>query len=294
MSGISLSRLMLPALLLGLVGAAITYALDDFVVPYAKTQIELLKQQAIQQASLPYGRKSFSFQTFDDNHRLEQMIYVSRYNGSLLKDTTVVDLTRPGVLQIIQAKTGTWSPANWEFHNANAYTIGKNNSTLVFNHLNTMQVMNMLNTAPKAKQESVTEQMKNPLYVDSANQNFAQMYQGIQNRAAAGVKVGTATVIRLWEKLTLPLSCFFMILTAVPLAIVPPRKGSQRGFLFALAVLFLYYMLRSVFVALGKSSIMSLGGLLPTPTALMLAAWMPLICIAALGVGLMYRKSRVL
>jgi lipopolysaccharide export system permease protein len=293
MNGISLGRLIMPALLLGVFSTILAYVLGDFVVPYCNRQTELLKLEAMQKGTLPVGQESFTFPDYDENHNLRQLIYVGKYKGRELQDSTVVDLTRKNVLQIIQSKSGYWHPDRWEFRSANAYTVSKTSDLLVFNHLQNFTVRNLIK---KSDEEEKQEKLLagDPLSISSETQNFWQLWQAIQRREEAGRKVVKKTYVNLWEKLTLPLTCMALILSAVPLALTPPRRGTNRGFVFAIGILFIYYLLRSVSVSMGLSGKLTLGGLIPLQTSLMLSAWFPILLMAGIGIVLLQRKSKVL
>ena len=85
-----------------------------------------------------------------------------------------------------------------------------------------------------------------------------------------------------------------IILSAVPLSIVPPRQGSNRGFLYAVIILFLFYMLYNSFQNFARYNYLDLGGALPLPVYLAVISWLPLLIMAILGVVLIHRKSHVL
>lgn len=295
MNGVSLTRLVMPALILGCMASGLAYGLSDYVVPYCNQQTDRLKNQALQKGSLPMGRDSFMFKDYDENHRLQKMIYIGKYDGANLKDSTIIDLTQPAVMQVIQSKSGHWTPEHWEFINANAYTVSKNSDKLFFNHLGAFKVKNLLERdEDKESEREARDRIAQGIDVDSDTQPFGELFAVIQKREGLGKKVKNTTYIRLWEKLTLPLSCLMIILTAVPLALAPPRQGGNRGFVFALGVLFLYYVLRSICVNIGQSGQLTLGGLIPMPYALLIATWMPIALIGILGMVLLARKSKVL
>jgi lipopolysaccharide export system permease protein len=295
MNGISLRRLLMPALVLGFIATSMAYWLSDYVVPYCNQQTDRLKNIAIQKGTLPLGRESFMFKDYDDNHNLQKMIYIGKYDGTELKDSTIIDLKQDGVMQVIQSKSGQWTPTHWEFRNANAYTVSKNTDKLFFNHLGSFQIKNLLEREEdKESEKEALDRATQGIAVDSDTQPFGELFGVIQKREALGKKVKNTSYIRLWEKLTLPLSCLAIILTAVPLALTPPRQGSNRGFIFALGVLFLYYVIRSVCVNLGQSGQLSFHGAIAMPYSLLIAAWLPIAILTLLGVGLLIRKSKVL
>ncbi|MBY0405221.1 MAG: LptF/LptG family permease, partial [Cyanobacteria bacterium] len=144
MNGISLGRLVLPALTLGLMASVFAYLLGDYAVPYCNQQTEALKNQAIEKGTLPVGRESFTFKDYDDSHQLRKMIYIGKYSGRKLQDTTIIDLSKPSMMQVIQSKSGEWYPDHWVFENANAYTVSKTSETLFFNHLGEFSIKNLI------------------------------------------------------------------------------------------------------------------------------------------------------
>lgn len=287
LSGISLRRLIVPALILGVTGTVITYVLNDYVVPYCNTLTEHLKQDALRQGNLPTTHGSFMLKEFDDNHRLKTMVYVAGVNGRRLKGSTIIKVSGPETLQVIQAQGGRWQPGQWTFLNANAYTIQRHSETLAFNHLGSL-AMSHLFEAP----DQDTGLGEAGLRVDSDTMDFATLARQIKKAKQAGKDVLRITQIKMWEKLTLPLSCLVIVLTAVPLALTPPRTQSNRGFVFGVVVLFGYYLLRSISVALGRMDILMLGGLLSIEGAIAVAAWMPILVMLAIGLMMLQRKSQ--
>ena len=300
-NGISLYRLVAPALILGVFSTICTYTLYDFVVPYCNKQTEVLKKEALSKGSLPFGRKSFMYPIYDGEHNLKQLIYIGSYSGHTLGDSTVIDLSKPGVMQVMQAKGGTWyEDKGWTFKNANAYVVSRNTDQSASSHLGEIDFNQLIQATDVEKQLELVRKKRQGIDIDSGTQSFWQMLKRIQtveehNRTAKNKwRVSKKTYINLWERWTLPLSCFVMLLSAVPLAITQPRSDNTRGFIFALMVLFLYYILRSASVALGQSKAFTLGGLIPLIPSLALAAWLPIIVLTAIGVGLLVRKTRVL
>jgi lipopolysaccharide export system permease protein len=294
MNGISLGRLMMPAIALGIMASGLAYGINDYVVPYCNQQTEALKLEALSQGKLPLGRDSFLFEDTDAQNNLRQLIYVAGYRGNQLQNNTIIDLTRPNVMQVIQSSAGQWFADRWEFTNGNAYTVSNNSDLLVSNHLDHFTVRNLLNVG-KATDEQVAQadEERQGLSARASQQPFAQLFNTIKKREALGLPVVKKTYLNLWEKLTLPLSCLVIILTAVPLALTHPRSASSRGFVFALGVLFLYYLLRSLCFALGQSGAFAVGGL-ALNYSYIVAAWLPLGLTAVLGVALIRRKSSVL
>ncbi|MEB3206368.1 MAG: LptF/LptG family permease [Vampirovibrionales bacterium] len=302
-SGVSLMRLLRAPLVLGLLVAALTYILGDWIVPYCNQQADALKLAMISEGGLPLNADSFVFKDYDNEHRLQRLVFVGHIERGQLHDATIMDLSRLGMLQVVQAKAGRWFPNRWVFEQANAYTVSMQKKLLVSNHLESMTMTRLLDVAAEKQDDLAAE---NPslkegglatggtIIVDSDTQPFYQLWQSIAQRAAAGQRVAKKSYIKLWERLTMPLATLVMLAMAVPLAMHAPRRGAERGFIFAMAVLFLFYMTRAVAVAIGQSKVLTLGGVLDLPTSLAIAAWLPIGLMTIAAISLIRWKNRVL
>lgn len=295
MSGIRLERIVAPAITLGLIITGVTYILGDWIVPLCNQQAERVKQTMLEKGALPVGRSQVTFRQLDNKQNLKKMVYISGYEDNKLAASTIIDLSDPGVMQIIQSKAGEWHPTHWEFHHANIYSIFKQSNLFTFNHSDRFKVRNLLKANGLKGSDAAPKSVKSdPYSVDSDKLNFLSLFQRIQLRESKDMHVNNGTYANMWEKLTTPISCLVLILVAFPLSITPPRKRTDRGFVFALMALFLFYILRAVFVALGRSGSLSLFGLIAQPWAMLLASWLPVVMIGLFGYILIQRKQRVL
>jgi lipopolysaccharide export system permease protein len=296
MNGISLWRLMVPPILLGLLCSVFGYWINDYVVPWCNVKTVQMRDQALRSGSLPANGNSFMFKTFDENHNLVQMIYVSHYQGRELGDSTIIDLSKPDVMQIFQSRSGTWdSDMGWNLRNVNAYIVAKDKNQSSAGHLESFRMQGLMSDQDKQEKQAEIERRKaQGIDTNSDEQSFSQLMSSIQNREHLGKRVANNTYLRLWAKLTWPLSCLVIILSAVPLSITPPRQGSNRGFIYAIVILFLFYMLYNSFQNFGRFNYVSFGGTLSLPAYLALVSWKPLIVMAVIGIILIQRKSKIL
>jgi len=296
MNGISLWRLAVPALTLGLFCSGLGYWLNDFVVPWCTQKTAQLKEQAIHSGSLPANGSSFMFKTYDAQHNLTQLIYINQYHGRELGDSTILDLSKQDAMQVFQSREGTWDPVQgWSLRNVNAYIVSKNKSQSSAGHLESFVWQGL--TTDKEANEVQAEKIRNKLQgtdTSTDEQNFGQLLGSIHRREALGLKVQRTTYLRLWAKLTWPISCLVIILSAVPLSIVPPRQGSNRGFVYAILILFLFYMLYNSFQNFARYNYLDFGGTLSMPAYLAIISWLPLVIMGLLGIVLIQRKSQTL
>lgn len=296
MNGISLWRLMVPVITLGLMASGLAYWLNDYVVPWCNVKTVQMKDDAIRNGTLPANGNSFIYKTYDEQHNLVQLIYISRYAGRELGDSTILDLSKPGLMQVFQSRAGTWDAnAGWNLKNVNAYIVAKDKNQSSAGHLESFRLKGLADDPEETeRREELLRRKAQGIEINSEQQSFAELQASIQKREALGKKVPNNTYLRLWSKLTWPLSALVIILSAVPLSLTPPRQGSNRGFVYAIVILFLFYMLYNSFQNFGRFHAFDFGGTLPIPAYLAIISWMPLLVMGAIGIILIQRKSHYL
>jgi lipopolysaccharide export system permease protein len=300
-NGISLWRLAMPVLLLGLLVSSASYLLGDYLVPWCNIRTERLKESLMRSGTLPPNGNSFMYRSFDDNHNLVRLIYINHYHRRTLGDSTILDLASskdgsgPGTMQVLQSRAGYWDPvAGWDLRNVNMYRVSNDLAHSSAGHFAQLRLSGLLNDSKAIEREEERRDLQaKGLETRSDQQSFAQLFSIIQRREVLGLRVATSTYLRLWDKLTYPLSCLVILLSAIPLAITPPRKNDRSSFVFSIGVLFLFYQLDSICNALGRFPL-PVGIFLSRPLWLLILSWLPLLILVAFGTYLLQRKSRVL
>jgi LPS export ABC transporter permease LptG len=272
MSGLSLARLMQPALILGVFACVVTYGLNDYVVPLCNTLTRGLKTYAVSEQNLPAVQDNFTFKQFDQNQALQRLLYISHFKENTLGQSTLLDLTNPGALQVVQARSGQWQHHGITLTDANVYTVSANEKLTNTTYASSLQLQNFLTPAPPKNEVGLNEN------------SFFKLAQIIQEKVLKGQEVSIPLWIRLWEKITIPLTALPLVLIAVPLAMTPPRKLTNRGVLFSILILFSYYLLKHIGVQLAEH------GWIPP----LLGALLPLLVLSALAGRLFIRKNKVL
>ena len=118
---------------------------------------------------------------------------------------------------------------------------------------------------------------------ESTNEfNFFKLAQHIKSQKnVLSHKEKLEYKINLFDKLALPVTTFALAIIGVPLAITPPRVRYNRGFLFSILIIFIYYVIRAFSLNLGET-----GTIHP-----LFAAWLPVIIITIIGGILFYKKA---
>lgn len=263
--GIGINRIAKPIFIFAIIMACISFIVNETVVPVMTKQSTDLALYAFSKKNIPEGKENFIFKEVKDNGMLKRLFYVGNCKDGLLHNITVLDASKDGSIQILQAREGRTAEVGWQFQKGAIYTVterGKSLDTTLFDDTNIKFGMDL------------SDEMNRNL----ANEhNFIQLCKLIPKTAQEDRAWLT---ISLFDKIALPLTTIVFVLIGVPLAITPPRVRYNRGFLFSILIIFGYYLVRALSISFGEA-----GSLTPA-----LAAFMPDIVLTIVGVGLYYRK----
>ena len=268
--GISISRISRPIFCFALVMTFVSFFINEFIVPVASVQSKSLAIYSLEQKHIPENKMNFTIKEIDKEGNLKRLFYAQWCKDKTLNNVTVVDISNPKNIQIVQAKKGTTSDYGWKFDNGVIYTISKNGkifNTSLFEESNVSFGIGDVN-------EMVKE--------STAEYNFFKLMRHIQKQKKnLEEKLKLEYEINLFDKLALPVTTFALAIIGIPLAITPPRVRFNRGFLFSIFIIFVYYVIRAFSLNLGE------GGKIPP----FLAAWLPVIIISVVGGYLFYKKA---
>lgn len=280
--GIGISRVAKPIFCFAAVMTLVSFLISELIVPATSIQSKSLAVYSLEKKHIPENKKNFTIKDIDKDGKLKRLFYAQWCKDKTLNNVTIIDISQDKTIKIVQAKKGaTSSDFGWLFEDGVAYTISRSEA--------------------KEGQKSGTEKFNtsffeeskikfglgdmNELVKESTSEfNFWKLRKHIKNQS----KIGELTEKEhreyqnsLWDKLALPATTFALALIGVPLAITPPRVRYNRGFLFSILIIFVYYVIRAFSLNLGET------GTLPS----FLAAWLPVIVISLVGGYLFYKKA---
>lgn len=263
--GIGINRIAKPIFIFAIVMACVSFMVNETIVPVMTKQSTDLALYAFSKKNIPEGKENFIFKEIKENGLLKRLFYVGNCTDGLLHNITVLDASKEGTIQILQAREGETAEEGWRFKKGAIYTVtnrGKALDTTLFDDTTIKFGMDL------------SEEM---------NRNMASEHNFIQLCSLLTKKDTPDRVwltINLFDKIALPLTTIVLVLIGVPLAITPPRVRYNRGFLFSILIIFAYYLIRALSISFGEA-----GSLTP-----FFAAFMPNIILSIAGVGLYYRK----
>ncbi len=265
--GIGLNRIAKPIFIFAVIMSICSFVINESVVPVMTRQSKDLALWALGQKNIPEGKENFVFKETSGDGHLKRLFYVGLSENKTLYNITVLDTSKEGSIQVLQAQEGRTSPEGWGFEKGVIYTIGSDGkvlNTTLFDE----SVVKFGVDLSRELEKNVAKEM-----------NFAKLMKFIHS-AQLDEKKQREISIALYDKIALPLMTIAFVLVGVPLAITPPRVRYNRGFLFSILIIFAYYLIRALSISIGEA-----GSLAP-----ILAAWMPNIILTTAGVFLYYRK----
>lgn len=265
--GIGLNRIAKPIFIFAVIMSLSSFFINESVVPVMMSQSKTLALWALGQKNIPDGKENFVFKELTDDGILKRLFYVGFCQKKTLYNVTVLDNSKEGTIQVLQAREGKTSPDGWKFEKGAAYTITDNGQVLNTTLFDKSTVKFGLDLS------------------DEMNKNVAKEYNftgllKFLSKSDITPEDRQVYTIELFDKIALPLTTIVFVLVGVPLAITPPRVRYNRGFLFSILIIFAYYFIRALSISFGEA-----GSIAP-----FLAACLPNIILTVMGTWLYYKK----
>lgn len=273
--GITFLRITAPLLIAGFVMSFVTLFLQERVVPFAREEANIIQNTIINRTSafasslnvsapLPGGGSQMTFAR------------ACAQNCEALLGVTLVQYDRAGnPTRIVFADRAVFAEQAWTLDNARIYQFAANGDGVTTSTTPAMQVV---------LGENPTEIVKRAVNNNPDDMNRAQIAEIIRTGQLSASELKKYTMVY-QQKLAMPFACFVFTLLAVPYGVRSVRGGGSTSLGFGLAVLivFIYYIVQTVFSYVGEAFL---------PLAF-LAAWMPNIIFTAIGGARLYRAAMV-
>lgn len=280
--GVSIYRLVVPAIVISLMVTGITFAFQESVVPSANYQASQILDRALKRQEPSFKEKNIIYQEFRDqplpngrrNKVLSRIFYSREFDGRQMKGLTILDFSQSGLNQIVAAETATWNSKEkiWDFFNGTIYIVAPNGSYR--NILRFDQQQLQLPRTPLNIAETTT---------DPGEMNIAQIRSYLNLVGNTGDQREIRKLrLRIDQKMAFPFACLVFGLAGATLGTHPNRKGRATGFGISLVIIVSYYLFISVCEALYQFDVLSS----------FMAGWLPTLTGLAAGIFLLVRLSR--
>ena len=280
--GVSLYRIVTPAVVLSLVVTGMTFLFNEMVVPAANHQASATMEKALKSEKPNFQENNIFYPEYGEVTQpngqkiraLKRLFYANQFDGERMRGLTILDWSQQSLNQIVTAESAIWNPAQntWDFFNGTIYIISPDAS-----YRNIVRFENQQLRLPKAPLELAGKDR------DSAEMNIAQIkeYKEIV-RVSGDAKKLRKLDLRIQQKLAFPFICLVFGLIGAVLGTRPQRTGRATSFGISVIIIFSYYLLGFITEALGLSNVLS-------P---FMAAWLPNLFGLGAGGFLLFKAAQ--
>ncbi len=281
--GISTKRIIISALLLGVLMTGVTFIFNDLIVPSANkyAKATLRKGLGVSMTSnyvknIMYSRKGKIIDPLNSKRSLRgitHLFYAKELQNKEMIEITVLDFSRNGYKQMLTAKKAYWNDldADWEFEDGQLLTISpKGGSTFI-------RFDNYIYPLDSGPQE-IAQMPDDAKYMSLSDAYKAEEFY----KLSGNIKDARRMKLRIQEKYTLPMSCIVFSLIGSTIACKGTTRVSQgSGFALSMILILFYYILSFIFSSLGIS-----GAISP-----FFGAWSPVFLSLSGGVYLLNKAD---
>jgi lipopolysaccharide export system permease protein len=280
--GVSVYRMIMPALALCILVTGLTFAFNELVVPAANYKATTTLAEALNREEPSFRERNILYQEFreardengDSEDVLSRLFYAKRFDGRQMLGLTILDFSQEGLDQIVSAKSAVWNSdqSTWDFSDGTIYVVSADGSFRNIVKFEEQQLQ-----LPRAPLDLASRRR------DYDEMNIAQSleYLDVLKQSGGNSRIQKLKV-RIHQKVALPFVCISFGLVGAALGARLERTGRATGFAVTLIIIFGYYLLVIV-----TGSIAQLGYIPP-----MLGAWIPNIFGLAAAGWLLVRSSK--
>ena len=266
-AGMSLYRLSIPLLLVGMLASGAIYLMQDFMLPYTNQRQDQYRDIIKGRAPQSYRNPNRKWMAGSDDR-----IYHYSYFNYQKNEFSNLSIFRfePGTFNLRDwtfAGNGTWNGSEWMLKNVTLHRMSDDG----------------VNSEVKLLPAIVTSEMDRPEYFKDEVRTASQMSYGelkayIDELQKKHFDV-TSLTLDLYRKLSYPLVSFIMVLLGIPFSFKTGRKGAFYGIGICIGLGILYWSTFELFGKLGDINRLS-------P---MVAAWFPNLIFGLGGTWMMLR-----
>ncbi|MDX2230710.1 MAG: LptF/LptG family permease [Leptolyngbyaceae cyanobacterium bins.349] len=281
--GVSVYRLVAPAIAVGLLVTAINFALNESFVPAANRQAEEILQQAITKSKPTFSERNIFYQEFrsvrQPNGRREDVLsrtfYAREYDGQQMKGLTIMDFSQDGLNQIVISESAVWNGEQkaWMFYNGTIYLVAPDGS-----YRNIVRFEQQELKLPRTPLD-IAQTSRDPSEMNIAEIND---YLRLIERSGNQREIRKMR-LQVQQKMALPFACVAFGMVGATMGVRPQRTSRAAGFGLSLIIIVSYYFL---YVSLERLYIARILD------SAFLAGWLATLVALGAGLLLLFRLNR--
>jgi lipopolysaccharide export system permease protein len=274
--GVSVYRMVLPALVLCTLVTGLTFLFNESIVPASNFRATTTLSEALKSDEPLFQERNILYQEFrnvedEDGDReevLSRLFYAKEFNGQEMLGLTILDFSQTGLDQIVSARSAKWNSdqKTWDFADGTIYVVSADGS---FRNIVTFEQQQL--QLPRAPLDLASRKR------DYDEMNIAESLDYLETLRQSGSESKTQKLrVRIQQKLALPFVCISFGLVGAALGTRLNRTGRATGFAISLLMVFGYYLLTILSGAFAQVGYIPpvLGGWLPNIFGLIIAVWL--------------------
>jgi len=270
-SGISLSRILSPLLILCLLLVMGSLLLSEVVVPYANQKVDYVYNVKVKHRKIRSYQQQDNLVIAGEEGRMYTIKFLDG-EKKLMQGVSVDQFNKKSILiNQIYAREALWKNTYWIFYDG------------VFRQFDPDQGRTIREEKFKERIFRLPERLDHFLHKQKRPGEMG--YFELRDYIAKLRKNGIPAIqqkVALHSKLSFPFSCFIIMLVGIPFALQTSRSGKVWGFALSLFICFFYWQMFSVGKAIGENRILS-------PV---LSAWFANIIFGILGLALISKVHK--
>jgi lipopolysaccharide export system permease protein len=268
--GISLYRIAAPMVAVGIAASLVGLMFQELVVPTASIKAEDILQHEIQSGGTNILSNQVVNTVLQNGDRQLTLAQGFDPKKDELEDTTIEVFRGATPVSLLFAPRGAYHVDTWKFYDATEFVLSP-----CCERIDNPELAIDIGADPSA----LVEQHRQPEDMSRAE---------ISRLLRSGVKTtDTSRYARLLvtynSKLARPWASLVFALLAIPLGIRPQRSSSGAGFGISIAIVFGFYVVTTMCLAIGQSY----------PASSLVMAWLPNVVFSATGVWLLRQAAAV-
>ena len=249
--GVSIYRLVVPALLFSLVVTGITFIFNDRITPAATYEALVTLEKAVAAGRPPRVETNIIYPEYGkrvsaDGYEqtiLTRLFYAEEFNGQEMKGLTILDRTQRGVNQVLTARRASWNIADniWDFYDGTIYIIDLDGS-----YRNIVRFQHKQLGLPRAPLDLASRDRK------SEEMTIAQAREYLSYLKESGdQKQIRKFEVEIQRKYSLPFVCLIFGMIGAAIGVRPQNTNKATSFGICVGLIFFYYLLSFISESMG-------------------------------------------
>ena len=270
--GISLYKIILPAIYLSIVVTFMTFIANEFIVPKANYQVSVLQDKFLPEAQLNLQQKDIFYPEYSTNDtpikHLKRLYYANNFDGKKLNSVIVLSWQSDRLKQIIIANKAYWNQQLqlWEMYQGTVENLSNDILTTVQTNFDHYQAI------LPATIFKIAQQKSDPYAMSLAEaRNYLQLITDSGNVAKTRL-----FKVRIQQKLAFPFICIIFALIGSAIGVTSSNLKRGKSFGYCVAIAFGYYLLGFIIGSLGIAGALNsiIAGWLPNFIGLGCGLWL--------------------